>query len=344
MSAPGIHRPEVLVLGATGFVGRALVARLTGSGVPVRALVRRRARAAELPAGTETVPGDVVEGTGLRAALQGARIVYYLIHSMGAREGIRDFAALDRTAARNLVAAAEAEHVDRIVYLGGLGDDAPVASHHLASRREVGEILRSGSASVTQLRAGIVIGAGGSSFEMMVQLVERLPAMICPRWIDTRCQPIALDDLVRYLIECGHAARTRGASFDVGGPDVLPYSEILLRIGTEVGRRPCLLVLPRFTPSLSAHWVGFITDVRPDLARPIIDGMYTEAVCRDSRLRDLLPGPLSGVDGAIRAALAERARASPAYRVIGGRLPRWFEGRILRLSRPASFPAGPGGS
>ena len=329
MSVPA----RVLVLGATGFVGRALVARLTSSGVSVRALVRDPTRAASFPAGTECVKGDVVQGTGLAAALAGIRVVYYLVHSMGAREGVHDFAALDRIAAHHLAKAAGAAGVDRIIYLGGLGDEARVPSAHLASRREVGEILRSGSAAVTRLRAGIVIGAGGSSFEMMVQLVERLPVMICPRWIETRCQPIARDDLVRYLAECARDDRTRGGSYDVGGPDALPYSEILLRIGTQIGRRTCLLVLPRFTPSLSAHWVGYITDVRPDLARPIIDGMYSEAVCREMRIRDLYPGPLLGVDAALRAALAERARLPGRHRTIGGRLPRALEGRIFRLTR-----------
>lgn len=330
--------PETLVVGATGFVGRALVARLVGPGPPVRALVRDPRRMRELPPGTEGVLGDVTDAPGLRAALRGIRVVYYLVHSMAARPRTPDFATIDRIAARNLVDAASAEGVDRIVYLGGLGDDAPFPSAHLASRREVGQILRSGSAAVTQLRAGIVIGPGGSSFEMMVQLVERLPAMICPRWIDTRCQPIARDDLVRYLVGCGRDDRTRGGTFDVGGPDVAPYAEILMRIGTLLGRRPCLLVLPRFTPSLSAHWVGFITEVPSGLARPVIDGMYSEAVCRESRIRALLPGPLLGLDEALRAALRERARGPTSHRVIGGRLPHGLEGRVVRLRRRGLAP------
>lgn len=326
----------LLVAGATGFVGRALVARLTAEGATVRAIARDPTRAAGiLPKGVELRSGDLVDGRGLAEALAGVRTAYYLVHSMGVGAG-RSFAALDRAAAEHFVAAAGAAGVDRIIYLGGLGEESPGSSEHLESRREVGRILRSGSAPVTQLRAGIVVGAGGSSFEMMVQLVEHLPVMICPRWIDRRCQPIALPDLVRYLAECRSVAATRGRTFDVGGPDVLPYGEMLQRVGAALGRRPCLVVLPRFTPSLSAHWVGYITDVPAGVARPIIDGMSVDAICRESALRELLPGPVQGFDAALRLALADRARAGRPPSLLGGRIARPFEGRSFRLGGPRS--------
>jgi len=277
--------------------------------------------------------GEVVEGRGLDVALEGVSVVYYLIHSMGDRPGAFDFAELDRRAASNLANAARRAGVDRIIYLGGLGDDAPASSYHLASRREVGRILRAGSAAVTQLRAGIVVGPGGASFEMLVQLVERLPLMICPRWIDRRCQPIALPDLVEYLVGCRREGRTRGESYDVGGPEVLRYAEMLMRVGRLVHRPPCLVILPRFTPSLSAHWVGYITDVAPDLARPIIDGMYVDAVCRNDRIREVLPLRLQGFDEAISDALVARARRPHPPRLRGGHPIRPLEGRILRLTR-----------
>jgi uncharacterized protein YbjT (DUF2867 family) len=324
-----------LVCGGTGFIGRALTERLVRAGAGVRVLARRPGAArSTLPAEVEVVEGEAVEGTGLEAALEGVSVVYYLIHSMGARSRGPGFAEADRRAASNLVEAARRTGVDRIIYLGGLGDDAPSSSRHLASRREVGRILRSGAASVTELRAGIVVGAGGASFEMMAQLVERLPVMICPRWIDRRCQPIALADLVEVLVGCRRESRTRGETYDVGGPDVLRYSEMLIRVGRLLHRPPCLVILPRFSPGLSAHWVGYITEVAPDIARPVIDGMYVDAVCRDDRIRQVLPLPLQGFDRAASDALAVRARSAHPPRLRGGHLVRPFEGRVFRLIRP----------
>jgi len=333
-------RPSTtLVCGATGFVGKALTERLVREGHAPRVLTRRPGVArVSLPTEVELFEGEAVEGTGLDAALRGVSVAYYLIHSMGARPRSLDFAESDRRAATNFADSARRAGVDRIIYLGGLGDDAPTSSRHLASRREVGRILRSGPTAVTELRAGIVVGPGGASFEMMVQLVERLPVMICPRWIDRRCQPIALPDLVEYLVGCGRESRTRGEMYDVGGPDVLRYSEMLMRIGRLVHRPPCLVILPRFTPGLSAHWVGYITEVSPDVARPVIDGMYVDAVCRDDRIRQVLPIPLQGFDRAVSEALAARARTLHPPRLRGGHPVRPFEGRILRLIREASIP------
>jgi uncharacterized protein YbjT (DUF2867 family) len=333
-------RPSnTLVCGATGFVGKALTERLVREGRAPRVLTRRPdAARASLPTEVELFKGEAVEGTGLDGALSRVSVAYYLIHSMGARPGSLDFAESDRRAASNFVDAARRAGVDRIIYLGGLGDDAPSSSRHLASRREVGRILRSGPAAVTELRAGIVVGAGGASFEMMAQLVERLPVMICPRWIDRRCQPIALPDLVEYLIGCGRESRTRSESYDVGGPDVLRYSEMLMRIGRLVHRPPCLVILPRFTPGLSAHWVAYITEVSPDVARPVIDGMYVDAVCRDDRIRQVLPISLQGFDRSVSEALAARARTLHPPRLRGGHPVRPVEGRILRLIREAGTP------
>ena len=291
-----------------------------------------------LPAEVEVVEGDAAKGNGLEAALEGVSVAYYLIHSMGNESQGLDFAESDRRAATNFTDAARRAGVDRILYLGGLGDDAPASSRHLASRREVGRILRSGPAGVTELRAGIVVGPGGASFEMMVQLVERLPVMICPRWIDRRCQPIALPDLVEYLVACGRESRTRGETYDVGGPDVLRYSEMLMRVGRLLHRVPCLVILPRFTPGLSAHWVGYITDVPSAVARPVIDGMYVDAVCREDRIRKVFPIPLQGFDRAVSDALAARVRGPKPPRLRGGHPVRPFEGRILRLTRQANVP------
>lgn len=297
----------VLIAGATGFVGRALATRLRTHGREVRALVRVPARAEGLRRiGAEIFPGDLVSGRGLDETLRGVRVAYYLVHSMGnARHG-SSFADIDRTAARNFVQAASRAGLDRIIYVGGLGDEAPLRSEHLESRREVGRILQTGRPALTTLRAAIIVGAGGSSFEMLVQLVEKLPLMICPRWVNSLCQPIALPDLVRYLVGCLEQTVTAGQAYDVGGPKVLRYREMMEQVGRLLGRHPRLIIVPWLTPSLSSHWVGFITEVPASVARPLVEGMSTEVVCRETRIREILPGPLQSFEESVRAALAER--------------------------------------
>ncbi len=327
-----IRGPEdpVLVLGATGFVGRPLVSALRARGRRVRALVRDAARARDrLPAEVELVVGDVVDGTGLDEALRGVRLAYYLVHSMGGPSGKRGFAERDRRAATELVRAADRSGLERVVYLGGLGGALAGVSTHLESRREVATILRGGRAAVTELRAGVVLGAGGASFEMMAQLVERLPVMLTPRWIETPCQPIALEDLVEYLVACGELNETAGRTFDVGGPEVLAYVDALRRVGRAVGRAPLVVALPLLTPSLSSHWVGFITEVPATMARPIVEGMATNAVCTEAELVRLVPRPLLPFDVAVRRALDDPGRAASRRRLL--RLPRALQGRFLRL-------------
>ncbi len=298
---------EILIVGATGFVGRALTERLVREGHRVRALARALGRARrESPTDAKWVVGDLLEPASLPPALRGIPTVYYLAHGMGSSDRAGSFAARDRTAATNLVRAAGEAGVERIVYVGGLGDDAPARSPHLESRREVARILASGRPRLTTFRAAIVVGAGGASFEMLVQLVERLPAMLCPRWIRTRCQPIALGDLVTYLVRSLEVPETVGRSFDVGGPDVLPYYELLNRVGDRLGRRSRLVVLPWLSPGLSAHWVGFITDVPANVARFLVEGMATEVVCRENEVRRWIPLSLLSFDEALDRALAER--------------------------------------
>lgn len=298
----------VLIAGATGFVGRALASRLRTQGRQVRALVRAPARAGALRlAGVETFPGDLVSGRGLDEALRGVPVAYYLVHSMGSAGPGSPFAEMDRTAARNFVGAASRAGLDRIIYVGGLGDEAPLRSEHLESRREVGRILQSGRPSLTTLRAAIIVGPGGSSFEMLVQLVEKLPVMICPRWVNSRCQPIALPDLVRYLAGCLEQKATVGQAYDVGGPDVLRYRDMMEQVGHLLGRHPRLIIVPWLTPSLSSHWVGFITEVPAAVARPLVEGMSTEVVCRENRIKEVLPGPLQTFAEAVAGALGGRS-------------------------------------
>ncbi len=296
-----------LVVGATGFVGRALVPALLSRGIAVRALVRdvERARRA-LPAETVLVRGDLLDESSLMAALTGTDVVYYLAHSMGSGDRADQFVLRDRRAAENFIRSATTAGVRRVIYVGGLGDASPDRSAHLESRREVGRILASGGPALTTLRAAIVVGDGGSSFEMIVQLVERLPLMLSPEWIRTRCQPIALGDLVAYLVGCRGVPATAGRSFDVGGPDVMPYYELLNRVGDRLGARSRIVALPVLSPRLSAHWVGFITDVPSSMARDLVEGMRTEVVCREDDLRALIPLRLSSFEEALDRALRSR--------------------------------------
>lgn len=290
----------VLVTGAAGFIGRRLVDALLQRGYRVRCMVRRTA---DLPAGAEQVRGDLLQPDSLPAVLEGVTAAYYLVHSMG---GKGDFAEQDRQAARNLTAAADAAGVSRVIYLGGLGETGDNLSHHLASRLEVGSILQSGRFSTTFLRAAVIIGYGGSSYEMVHSLVKRLPVMITPRWVSTRNQPIAVADVISYLAGCLEEPRTAGQTFDIGGPDILTYKEMMERFAAVEGKRLLIIPVPVLTPKLSSYWVGLVTPVKAAIAIALIEGLKNEVICRDNRIRDLLPIRLTPFDEAIKTALAEQ--------------------------------------
>ncbi len=289
----------VLVAGASGFIGQRLVQALAAEGTLVRCLMRR---ALDLPAGAEAVSGDLLEPLTLPTAFQGVDTAYYLVHSMaGGRAG---FEQRDRRAAEHFTQAAERAGVRRVIYLGGLGETGPGLSEHLQSRRDVGEILQQGNFATTVLRAAVIIGSGGASFEMIRSLVERLPLMITPRWVTTRCQPIAVNDVIRYLVGCLHDERTANDAFDIGGPDILTYREMMERFAALDGRRIWILPVPVLTPKLSSYWVALITPIKPSISMPLIEGLANEVICREQRIRDLLPIPLTTYDEAVRIALA----------------------------------------
>lgn len=291
----------ILVTGAAGFIGRRLVDELLRRGYRVRCMVRR---ATELPAGAEQIRGDLLQPDSLSAVLEGVTAAYYLVHSMGAGKG--DFAEQDRQAARNFTAAADAAGVSRVIYLGGLGETGDNLSHHLASRMEVGTILQSGRFSTTFLRAAVIIGYGGSSYEMVHSLVKRLPVMITPRWVSTRNQPIAVADVIAYLAGCLEEPQTAGQTFDIGGPDILTYKEMMERFAAVEGKRLWIIPVPVLTPKLSSYWVGLVTPVKAAIAIALIEGLKNEVICRDNRIRELLPIRLTPFDEAIRTALAEQ--------------------------------------
>ena len=290
--------------GAGGFIGRRLVRDLLQRGYQVRCMDRRLARH---PAGAEQVLADLLQPATLTAALAGVDTAYYLVHSMGQGKG--DFADQDRHAARNFVVAAEAAGVKRVIYLGGLGETGDNLSHHLASRLEVARILQAGTFSTTFLRAAVIIGYGGVSYEMVHSLVRRLPVMITPRWVSTRNQPIAVADVIAYLAGCLEEPATAGQTFDIGGPDVLTYKEMMERFARIEGRRIWILPVPVLTPKLSSYWVGLVTPVKSSIAIALIEGLKNEVVCRDNRIRELLPIPLTPFDDAIRTALAEQQQS-----------------------------------
>jgi uncharacterized protein YbjT (DUF2867 family) len=283
------------VIGATGFVGRALVPVLARRGEVVA--ISRRGGAPDVP-GVRGLAADVTDS--LDGALEGVDVVYHLVHSLGSR----DFAELDRRAAANVAAEAERAGVAQIVYLGGLGEDQPGLSSHLRSRMETAAVLAAGSVPVTTLRAAVIVGPGSAAFETIVALVDRLPVMIAPRWLSTPTQPIALDDVIAYLDGVAGCAEALGESFDVGGPEVLTYGEMVKRIAGIRRRRPVILEVPVLSPRLSSYWLHLVTPVRATVARPLIEGLRNPTVAREDRIRALLPLPLTPFGAAAGQALA----------------------------------------
>jgi uncharacterized protein YbjT (DUF2867 family) len=291
--------PEpILLTGASGYVGAHLLDELLARGRRVRALVRRP-RPGALPAAVDVREGDAVAGTGLAGALEGCRTAYYLIHSMGGGAG-DDFARRDREAAVNFGEAARDAGVERVIYLGGLGDET--SSEHLRSRHEVAELLRQRVPGFVYVRAAMIIGEGSASFEMLRHLTQRLPVMITPRWLDTRSQPVAIADVARALADLGELADVPG-EVQLGGADILTYREMILRTARLLGRRPPVVIrVPLLTPRLSSHWVALVTPVDVGLVRPLIDGLREEMVVTAPPAEPINQRP-AGYDDAVRAAL-----------------------------------------
>lgn len=294
----------ILVTGASGFIGRRLVPALVEEGHEVRAMTRSPEEYAGLG---DPVFGDVHDPDSLHDAVSGVEIAYYLVHSLDSD----DFESKDAEAARVFGRAAAQAGVRQIIYMGGLGSDDQELSAHLRSRREVEGLLGEGGVPVTVLRAAIVVGAGGISWEITRQLVKNLPAMVVPRWAKTRTQPIALDDVIRYLVGVADNPDAIGRVFEVGGPDQLTYIE-MLQVAAEVGGGSPIPMktVPVFTPRLSSYWLALVTDVDATTGRNLIDSMGTEVLVTDHSIRDVVPGePLSYVE-AVRIALAEAGEQS----------------------------------
>ena len=285
---------RVTVFGATGVVGRALLPLLGEHEVTA---VSRSPR--DEP-GARWVVADAATGEGVENAVDGAEVVYYFVHSLGSQ----DFEEQDRVAAETVAGAAARAGAQQIVYLGGLGADDPDASPHLRSRRETGERLALAGVPVTTLRAAMIVGKDSAAFETIKGLVKRLPVMITPTWVSTPTQPVALADVARYLAGvCGNEA-ARGEGYDVGGPEVMTYREMIERIARLLGRRPLIVEVPVLTPYLSSLWLNLVTPVSASVARPLVEGLRNPTIAREERIRELLPFELTPFDVAAREALA----------------------------------------
>ncbi len=297
---------RVLVTGATGFVGGRLIPALLDRGHDVVALVRD-ADGYDSPEGVAVVEGDLLDPGTLEPAIEEVDAAYYLVHSMGAA----DFAERDRRAANNFADAAERAELDRVIYLGGLGDDDTALSEHLESRREVEAILRESAVDLTALRSGIIIGAESASFGVIEQLAQRLPVMITPRWVRTECQPIAIDDVVEYLVGVLEVPETRADTFEIGGPEVLTYQAVLRRTAELAGQRLYIVPVPVLSPRLSAYWLDLVTDLPSSVTHPLVEGLRNPVVVTDDRIRDLIDVELTPFDRAVERALGGGTDGSP---------------------------------
>ena len=294
---------QVLVTGASGFVGSHLAEALEMRGHSVLAMTRHP----DTYAGAgKPIFGDVYEPASLRSALADVDAAYYLVHSL-ARQ---DFVEKDAEAARSFGTAAAAAGLERLIYLGGLGQEGADLSAHLRSRREVERLLGTGGTPVTVLRAAIIIGHGSISWEITRQLVAHLPAMVVPKWATTRTQPIALSDVIRYLVEVLEPEAAKGRVFEIGGPDVLSYGEMMRRVAHLHHHRPLpMLAVPLLTPRLSSYWLALVTDVDTATARNLVDSMSNEVVVTDNHMAEIVPAMPMGYDDAGREALRQRAAA-----------------------------------
>ena len=279
---------RILVSGATGYVGSRLIPRLVDSGHDVSCLVRDASRVDPgVARSARILVADVLQPESVAAAMQGIEVAYYLIHSMSASDG--DFQERDRLAAHNFAMAARQAGVNRIIYLGGLASETSQISLHLKSRHETGETLRRFGPPVTEFRAGIIVGNGSVSFELIRYLTERLPVMICPRWVITRTQPIAIDDVLHYLVAALQSPESIGQVIEIGGATIETYRSMMLTYARARRLRRWLLRVPVLTPRLSSYWLRLVTPIPTSIARPLIEGLRTEVVCKSTRAAELFP-------------------------------------------------------
>ena len=301
-----MHSDPVLVTGATGYVGGRLVPQLLASGYRVRALGRSLSKLKSRPwaahPNIELVQADALDLNSLLLAAQSCWAAVYLIHSMNPQQ--KDFVEADKKAAINMMRAAEQAGIQRIIYLGGLGEEGNWLSRHLRSRREVAEILQMGSVSVTWLRAAMILGSGSASFEILRNLVEHLPVILAPKWVRNPVQPIAIRNVLNYLQGCLDHPETAGQTYDIGGPDILTYQTLMEDYAAEAGlRKRWIIPLPFLSLGLSSYWIHFLTPVPSYIAKPLTQGLRTPAVCKEHRIQTIVPQKLLSSRETIRLAL-----------------------------------------
>ncbi len=299
----------VLVSGATGFIGSTLISELVKKGYKVTGMSRRDIPDTE---NVRYVKADVFDLKQLENAIQGIEVAYYLLHSMeGNKDEWQKFASREKIQAENFLKAATKAGVKRIIYLGGLVNDSLDLSPHMKSRKEVGEILASGNIPVTELRASLIIGAQGGSYAMLRYLVERLRVMVCPSWVKSLAQPIAVDDVVGYLIGCMEKKETIGKIFEIGGPDKMTYEELMRVYAVYLKKNLFVIQIPFLTTRLSSYWVDLITPVKASLARPLIDSLVHDTVVTDNSITKIIPLRLKPVREAIDIATREMQENPP---------------------------------
>jgi uncharacterized protein YbjT (DUF2867 family) len=327
---------RILVTGASGFIGSRLVARLCSLDPELEVVCMTRNVESLNRHYNENVKvnkADVMNYRELINVMSGIDVAFYLIHSMeGSSKDWEKFAEKDRLAAENFATAATECGIKRIIYLGGLsptiGKEGEL-SEHLLSRNEVGKILKKSLAKVTIFRAAVILGQGGGSFEMLQYLVERLPVMICPKWVLTRSQPIAVDDVITYLAKSVDIDETEGRTFDIGGSDLLTYMDMMRGYAKMINKSIRILIIPFLTPRLSSYWVDLITPVRASLARPLIDSLKHEAIVTDDSIKKIIPIKLRNFEEAITAAVKEDRQIQKPRVVRSGRTSRSLNNKFL---------------
>jgi len=348
MSTVGHSRcsPLILLTGATGYIGGRLLRALEASGRPVRCLARRpEFLQARVRPGTETVAGDCLDRSTLAPAMAGVHLAYYLVHSMGSTG---KFEEQDRIAAQNFAEAARQAGVTRIIYLGGLGEVSPLLSPHLRSRQEVGEILRQSGLPVIEFRASIVIGSGSLSFEMVRALVQRLPVMVCPRWVSVKAQPIAIEDVVEYLVQALDLPFDGSQVFEIGGADQVSYGDIMREYARQCGLRRVMISVPLLTPRLSSLWLGLVTPIYARVGQKLINSLRNPTLVRDTSALEAFSVRPRGLSQAIERALhnedqefaatrwSDALSSTGPQRSWGGRCvgTRIVDSRVLQVDEP----------
>ena len=301
---------SIMVTGSTGFIGTRLISHLSKLGYSVKGMSRKKIP--DTPS-VKYVQADVFDTTQLEKGLEGIEVAYYLLHSMeGSKDHWKEFQTREKTQARNFLQAATKAGVKRIIYLGGLVNDSLELSPHMRSRKEVGEILASGNIPVTELRASLIIGAQGGSYAMLRYLVERLPIMICPSWVKSLAQPIAVDDVIDYLAGCMENPETAGNIYEIGGKDTMTYEQIMRVYSKYLDKHLFVIQIPFLTTRLSSYWVDLITPVKASLARPLIDSLVHDTIVTNNSITKIIPLQLKSVRDAIDTATKEIRNNPPS--------------------------------